>query len=109
MGWMYLRWFYGHAERVLVPSRLYQQSLGRRGVMHTGLWTRGVDPAEFHPGFRSEAYRARYGVGPNDLLVTYIGRLAREKDLHRLVAAWQELRATRGKLFDPTAPVHAKP
>ena len=96
MGWMYLRWFYGHAERVLVPSRLYQQSLERRGVMHTGLWTRGVDPAEFHPGFRSDAYRARYGVGPDDLLVTYIGRLAREKDLHRLVTAWQTLRATRG-------------
>ena len=96
MGWMYLRWFYGHAERVLVPSRLYQQSLARRGVTHTGLWTRGVDPAEFHPDFRSEAYRARYGVGPDDLLVTYIGRLAREKDLHRLVAAWQAVRSTRG-------------
>ncbi len=96
MGWVYLRWFYGHAERVLVPSRLYQQSLARRGVTHTGLWTRGVDPAEFHPGFRSEAYRARYGVGPEDLLVTYVGRLAREKDIHRLVAAWQAVRPTRG-------------
>ncbi|MEO8636319.1 MAG: glycosyltransferase family 1 protein [Gemmatimonadales bacterium] len=96
MGWMYLRWFYGHAERVLVPSRLYQQSLGRRGVTHTGLWTRGVDPGEFHPSLRSEAYRARHGVGPDDLLVTYIGRLAREKDLHRLVAAWQQLKAIRG-------------
>ncbi len=96
MGWVYLRWFYGHAERVLVPSRLYQQALTRRGVRHTGLWTRGVDPAEFHPGFRSEAYRARYGVGPEDLLVTYVGRLAREKDIHRLVAAWQAVRSIRG-------------
>ncbi|MBK6781542.1 MAG: glycosyltransferase family 1 protein [Gemmatimonadetes bacterium] len=96
VGWIYLRWFYRHAERVLVPSRVYERFLNSRGVTHTGLWTRGVDPAHFHPRFRSEAWRARFGVGPDDLLVTYIGRLAKEKDLLRLVAAWQALRASRG-------------
>ncbi len=96
VGWIYLRWFYRHAERVLVPSRVYERFLNGRGVRHTGLWTRGVDPAHFHPRFRSEAWRARFGVGPDDLLVTYIGRLAREKDLLRLIAAWQALRAQRG-------------
>jgi phosphatidylinositol alpha 1,6-mannosyltransferase len=96
MGWIYLRWFYGHAHRVLVPSRIYERDLNHRGVRHTGLWTRGVDPAEFHPRFRSEAYRARFGVGPDDLLVTYIGRLAKEKDLQRLIAAWETLRDRRG-------------
>ena len=96
MGWIYLRWFYNHAERVLVPSRVYERSLNALGVHHTGLWTRGVDPEEFHPRFRSEAYRSRFGVGPTDLLVTYIGRLAKEKDVRRLVAAWQALRAVRG-------------
>lgn len=96
MGWIYLRWFYGHAHRVLVPSRIYERDLNNRGVRHTGLWTRGVDPAEFHPKFRSDAYRARFGVGANDLLVTYIGRLAKEKDLHRLIAAWQALEDRRG-------------
>jgi glycosyltransferase involved in cell wall biosynthesis len=96
MGWIYLRWFYTHAERVLVPSRVYERFLNSRGVRHTGLWTRGVDPAEFHPSFRSEAYRARFGVGPGDLLVTYIGRLAKEKDLARLIDAWQALRGRRG-------------
>ncbi len=96
VGWIYLRWFYRHAERVLVPSRVYERFLNGRGVTHTGLWTRGVDPGHFHPRFRSEAWRARFGVGPDDLLVTYIGRLAREKDLLRLVAAWQALRAQRG-------------
>jgi phosphatidylinositol alpha 1,6-mannosyltransferase len=96
MGWIYLRWFYTHAERVLVPSRVYERFLNSRGVRHTGLWTRGVDPAEFHPSFRSEAYRTRFGVGPEDLLVTYIGRLAKEKDIPRLIAAWEALRKRRG-------------
>lgn len=96
LAWIYLRWFYAHAERVLVPSRVYERHLNSRGVAHTALWSRGVDPAEFHPGFRSEAYRARFGVGPDDLLVTYIGRLAREKDIERLVDAWVALRNRRG-------------
>lgn len=96
MGWLYLRWFYNQAEQVLVPSKIYERSLNGRGVRHTGLWTRGVDPAEFHPRFRSQGYRARFGVGPDDLLVTYIGRLAKEKDLRRLIAGWEVLRAERG-------------
>jgi phosphatidylinositol alpha 1,6-mannosyltransferase len=95
-GWHYLRWFYGQAQRVLCPSRIYEEHLHSRGVTHTGIWSRGVDPAEFHPRFRSEAYRARFGVGPGDLLVTYIGRIAREKNLELLLRAWEELVGSRG-------------
>jgi glycosyltransferase involved in cell wall biosynthesis len=95
MGWIYLRWFYSHAERVLVPSRVYQETLERQGVHHVGVWTRGVDPEQFHPRFRSEAYRRRFGVGPDDLLVSYIGRLAREKDINRLLRAWEAVRSER--------------
>ena len=62
-GWHYLRWFYGQAHRVLCPSRIYEQHLHSRGVLHTGLWSRGVDPEWFHPRFRSQEYRARFGVG----------------------------------------------
>jgi phosphatidylinositol alpha 1,6-mannosyltransferase len=96
MGWHYLRWFYGQAYRVLCPSRMYQQHLHKRGVTHTGIWSRGVDPDEFHPRFRSEAYRASLGVGPDDLLVTYIGRIAREKNLSQLLTAWGTLASQRG-------------
>jgi glycosyltransferase involved in cell wall biosynthesis len=96
MGWIYLRWFYGHADRILVPSRVFQETLRKRGVEHTSLWTRGVDPAHFHPRFRSDAYRRRFGLGPDDLLVSYIGRLAREKDIGRLLRSWEAVRAERG-------------
>jgi phosphatidylinositol alpha 1,6-mannosyltransferase len=95
-GWHYLRWFYGQAHRVLCPSRIYEEHLHSRGVTHTGVWSRGVDPDEFHPRFRSEAYRERFGVGPGDLLVTYIGRIAREKNLELLLRAWEALVGSRG-------------
>ena len=94
-GWHYLRWFYGQAHRVLCPSRIYEEHLHSRGVTHTGVWSRGVDPDEFHPRFRSEAYRERFGVGPGDLLVTYIGRIAREKNLELLLRAWEALVGSR--------------
>jgi glycosyltransferase involved in cell wall biosynthesis len=95
-GWHYLRWFYGQAHRVLCPSRIYEEHLHARGVRHTGIWSRGVDPGSFHPRFRSAAWRARFGVGPGDLLVTYIGRLAREKNLELLLRAWERLVPVRG-------------
>jgi phosphatidylinositol alpha 1,6-mannosyltransferase len=95
-GWHYLRWFYGQAHRVLCPSRIYEEHLHSRGVTRTGVWSRGVDPGEFHPRFRSEAYRARFGVAANDLLVTYIGRIAREKNLELLLRAWETLVGSRG-------------
>ncbi len=95
-GWHYLRWFYGQAHRVLCPSRIYEESVHTHGVMHTGIWSRGVDPRVFSPGFRSAAYRAAFGVGPDDLLVTYIGRIAREKNLGLLLEAWETLAPERG-------------
>jgi glycosyltransferase involved in cell wall biosynthesis len=95
-GWHYLRWFYGQAQRVLCPSRIYEEALHRHGVLHTGLWSRGVDPAVFTPRFRSQAYRAAIGAGPGDLVVTYIGRIAREKNLGLLLEAWESLAPERG-------------
>ena len=95
-GWHYLRWFYGQAQRVLCPSRIYEEALHRHGVLHTGLWSRGVDPGVFAPSFRSEAYRDAMGAGPGDLLVTYIGRIAREKNLGLLLEAWESLAPERG-------------
>ena len=95
-GWHYLRWFYGQAHKVLCPSRIYEEHLHSRGVLQTGIWSRGVDPAWFSPRFRSEEYRARFGVGPGDLLVTYIGRIAREKNLELLLDAWETLAPLRG-------------
>lgn len=97
-GWHYLRWFYGQAHRVLCPSRIYEGHLHRRGVTHTGLWSRGIDPGEFHPRFRDESYRAALGLRPDDLLVTYIGRIAREKNLDLLLQAWEALAPRRARL-----------
>lgn len=88
-GWRYLRWFYGQAERVLCPSRIYEEHLHSRGIARTGIWTRGVDTEAFNPRHRSQAVRDGLGAAPDQAVVTYVGRLAREKNLDLLLEAWQ--------------------
>ncbi len=95
-GWAYMRWFYRHAHKVLCPTRVHEAHLHARGVHHTGIWTRGVNADEFHPKFRSDAWRARFGIGPADTLVTFVGRIAPEKNLNVLLDAWQQLAPVRG-------------
>lgn len=94
-GWPYMRWFYRQARKVLAPSRFYEAHLNQRGVSNTGIWTRGVDCAAFSPAHRSDQWRARFGAGPDDVVVTYIGRLAAEKNLGLLLDAWDRLRVRR--------------
>ena len=95
-GWHYLRWFYGQAHRVLCPSRIYEEHLHSSGVTHTGLWSRGVDPTASIPAFGAKPIAGHSGVEPGDLLVTYIGRIAREKNLGLLLEAWESARARIG-------------
>lgn len=90
-GWLYLRWFYRHAHRVLVPSASFERHLRSRGIEHTGIWTRGVDADQFSPSFRSARYRLDLGIGPDDVLVGYVGRIAPEKGVERLLDAWEAL------------------
>jgi glycosyltransferase involved in cell wall biosynthesis len=95
-GWSYLRRHYAQAEVVLAPSRQFEARLRARGVLNTGIWSRSVDTTAFAPAHRSEAYRARMGCGPDDVLVTCVSRLAPEKGIPELLAAWDRLRSVRG-------------
>jgi glycosyltransferase involved in cell wall biosynthesis len=92
-GWSYLRWFYRQTSSVLCPSSFYQRHLQARGVTNTGIWSRGVDSDSFHPIHRREDYRRALGLRPGDTMVTYVGRIAREKDLALLMQAWRLLGA----------------
>jgi glycosyltransferase involved in cell wall biosynthesis len=96
-GWTYLRWFYRQAELVLCPSRRYAAHLQGRGIRHTGIWTRGVDATLFHPRHRSRDFRGRFGLTDDDPLVLYVGRLAPEKGIERLLDAWEILGERRGR------------
>ena len=81
--WNYLRWVHGQADLTLAPSTSTVWSLRSRGVPNVHRWARGVDLERFDPRHRS-AELHRFLAPKGEVLVGYIGRLAREKQVERL-------------------------
>jgi glycosyltransferase involved in cell wall biosynthesis len=88
----YLRWFHNRAAVTLVPSEATRRRLRADGVKRVAIWSRGVDARAFHPRFRDPALRRQLGVGNDGVLLVYVGRLAAEKNLSALLAAFARLR-----------------
>jgi phosphatidylinositol alpha 1,6-mannosyltransferase len=81
--WAWLRWVHSHADVTLAPSSAAAWTLEERGIERVDRWLRGVDLERFHPQHRSAMLRRR--LAPNgEVIVGYVGRLAREKQIHRL-------------------------
>jgi glycosyltransferase involved in cell wall biosynthesis len=82
--WNYLRWFHRPFLKNFVPSQETKLELTKKGFNHLKIWGRGVDCEQFHPYFSSFEMKRKYGI--KELFVlTYVGRLAPEKDLHVLM------------------------
>jgi phosphatidylinositol alpha 1,6-mannosyltransferase len=64
------------------------------GFRNVGVWGRGVDGERFDPSFRSLEWRRALGIADDDLVVLYVGRIAREKGLEHALAAMQALHGT---------------
>lgn len=86
-AWRWIRRIHSMADLTLAPSTAALDDLVRHGIPRTALWGRGVDTAQFHPCWRADAgTRAlRRSLAPaGETVVGYVGRLAPEKELHRL-------------------------
>jgi glycosyltransferase involved in cell wall biosynthesis len=92
LAFAYLRWFHNRTLVTLVPSRATQKRLLAGGVEHVEIWSRGVDAHIFSPSHRDPGLRRSLGLGPDDPLVLYVGRLAPEKNLDTLLHAFARLR-----------------
>ena len=92
LAWRYLAWFYDQMDVVLVPSQVYRRQLLAKGFdgSKIRLFPHGTDTEAFHPSFRDEEFWLKYG-GNGGPKVTYVGRLAREKDLDVLVDTYRQL------------------
>ena len=80
-------WLSERTQVTLVPSQGTRQRLLRDGVERVEIWSRGVDARVFHPSYRDDGLRRRLGLGPDGVLLVYVGRLAPEKNLAALLAA----------------------
>ncbi len=106
IGWLgkpilaYLRKFHNRTLCTMVPTETMRAELASLGFYRLRVVARGVDTRLFDPARRSATLRASWGAAPQDPVLLYVGRLAPEKNLDALLAAFEEVRkrAPRAKL-----------
>lgn len=97
LGWLrgavtrHLRQFHNQAACTMVPNAVLRQTLQQEGYRNVVELGRGVDTRLFNPARRNPALRRQWGAGERDPVVIYVGRLAPEKNLDTLLAAFQEI------------------
>jgi glycosyltransferase involved in cell wall biosynthesis len=94
--WRYLRWFHNRTRETYVPSRTTIEQLRTLGFDRLILWPRGVDGTLFRPDRpgRQEVRRA-FGWRENDLVLSYVSRIAPEKNVSYLAEALALVAARR--------------
>ena len=98
IGWLkksivgYLRKFHNRTLLTMVPTEHMRAELAATGFSNLRVVARGVDTELFKPARRSETLRRAWGVSADTLVVLYVGRLAAEKNMAALVAAYTAIR-----------------
>ncbi len=94
----YLRKFHNRCDATMVPTETMRVQLAERGFERLAVVGRGVDAQRFDPARRSAAMREGWGAGPDDLVMGYVGRLAPEKNLGVVLAAYEAVKAVQPRV-----------
>jgi alpha-1,6-mannosyltransferase len=89
----YLRNLYRRFDCVFAPSRIIAERLGDLGIERIALQPLGVDGRVFHPRRADPALRAELGLAADTRLLVFAGRMAREKNVPRLLETFAQLGA----------------
>src|SRR5271166_5817425 len=98
LGWLqqialrYLRWFHNQTECTLVSNEGLRAGLQSVGFNNVSILERGVDSQLFDRQRRCSQLRQEWGVSDNDLVLTYVGRIAAEKNLKVAIEAYRQMR-----------------
>ncbi|KQV93417.1 MULTISPECIES: glycosyltransferase family 4 protein [unclassified Roseateles] len=88
----YLRKFHNRCDATMVPTEAMRVLLAERGFERLSVVGRGVDTQRFDPARRNAAMRASWGAASDDLVMGYVGRLAPEKNLGVVLAAFEAVK-----------------
>jgi glycosyltransferase involved in cell wall biosynthesis len=94
--WRYLRWFHNNTKETYVPSETTIGQLEPLGFERLMLWKRGVEGSLFRPGRPGRsAIRRALEWGADDTVITYVSRIAAEKNVDYLAQALAIVAARR--------------
>lgn len=93
MGQRYLGWFYDKVRRVYPPSQSMAELIGENGRSdHVQIWARGVDSDLFSPAKRNMAWRHSLKIADDSIVITFVGRLVKEKNTGIVVRVLNSLK-----------------
>ncbi|MGG3927937.1 glycosyltransferase family 1 protein [Metabacillus fastidiosus] len=82
--WKYMHWFHRSFEKIFVPSQETLEQLRKQKFKNLYIWGRGVDCNLFHPYYSADDVVQKYNI-KEKFLLSYVGRLAPEKDIDTLL------------------------
>jgi phosphatidylinositol alpha 1,6-mannosyltransferase len=89
-----MRRYYRRCDAIVVPAESTAAILrAQRMNDDISLWARGVDRDQFNPGRRSVEWRREHGIGDEEMVVAFLGRLVLEKGLDVFADAIDAARA----------------
>jgi glycosyltransferase involved in cell wall biosynthesis len=89
----YLKKLHNKTQATLVPTRAMAAELQARGYHNVGMMSRGVATEQFRPERRSQDLRSSWGAKPDTLVLLHVGRLAKEKNISLVIAAFRAIQA----------------
>jgi glycosyltransferase involved in cell wall biosynthesis len=89
----YLRKFHNRTACTMVPTEALRSELAATGFKGLRVVARGVDTVQFNPSRRSALLRNNWGAKQDTLVALCVGRLAPEKNLGAVLAAYEGMRA----------------
>jgi alpha-1,6-mannosyltransferase len=96
----YVRKLYNQHAATIVASDLLGRVLRDWGVQNVRVLRLGVNPDIFHPdGSDAPAIRRSFGIHSGQMLLLYVGRLAKEKNTGTLLRAFKSLERRRPNRF----------
>src|SRR4029077_19240315 len=83
-----LRRFYHRCEVVLAPAESTVAILrAQRMNRDIAIWERGIDRDQFNPGRRDLEWRRSLGIGDEEMIIAFLGRVVMEKGLDVFASA----------------------
>ena len=82
----YLKWFYSSVDKVCAPSASIAEDIEAAGYgRDIHVWSRGIDQQRFRLQKRSLQWRRNLGISDDEVVLLFVSRLVREKNLDMLV------------------------
>ncbi|UOQ42930.1 glycosyltransferase family 1 protein [Halobacillus salinarum] len=83
--WWYFRKLHNYADLNLCTSKAIKGELDEKDFHNVHVWDRGVAVDHYHPRHQNEEMRRRLsGNQPDNKLLVFVGRLAAEKEIHKI-------------------------